>query len=185
MAIYYPGCDTEELPDYQCDPCQGVEKAKVRSAGFVSKAYYAALAANPTNTAVWVAGIESGDIVIIPKVIGTFDPGDPITGTGYGDDVEEILGTDYVLNFRDPNYKSNCVFYNTIKKQNGKWHAIYRTETLTHISDKSVTINSRAPVAEDIQANVEWNVSATWRNRDSPCPFDTPEGVFDCFGITP
>lgn len=185
MAVYYPGCDTEELPDYQCDPCQGREKARIRSGGVVSKAYKATLSANPTSPTVWTTGIESGDIVIIPKVVGSLDPSDPITGPGYGDDIEENLGTDFTLNIRDPNYKSNCNFYNTIKKQNGMWHAIYRTETQTHITEETVTINSRAPVGEELDANVEWNLTLKWRSQNNPCPFDTPVGIFDCFGLLP
>lgn len=185
MAIYYPGCDTEELPDYQCDPCQDYEKARVRSSGVVSKAYRATLAATPTNPATWTTGIESGDIVIIPKLVGSLDAPDPITGPGYGDDIETNLGRDFTLSLRDPNYKGNCNFYNTLKKQNGMWHAIYRTGSQTHITEETVTIDARAPVGEELDSNVEWNVSMKWRSQNNPCPFDTPEGIFDCFGITP
>lgn len=183
MAIYYPGCDTDELPDYQCDDCNDYEKGRVRSGGFVTAAYYATLIANPTNIALWQAGINSGDIVIIPKVTGTLDVPDPITGPGYGDDIETILGTDYTLALRDPNYKGNCNFYNTLKRKNGTYHAIYRTGSQTHISDTTVTINTRAPITENLEDNVEWNVSARWRSNDSPCPFDTPEGIFECFQV--
>jgi len=185
MPIYYPGCDTDELPEYQCDPCNDFEKGRVRSSGFVTAAYKPTIDANPTLTSAWTAGILSGDIIIIPKVIGSLDTPDPITGTGYGNDVEIILGRDFTLSYRDPNYKENCVFYNTLKRQTGKWHSIYRTGTQTHISNETATIDTRAPITENLEDNLEWNVTAKWRGQDQPCPFETPEGVFDCFGTTP
>lgn len=184
MAIYYPGCDTDELPEHQCDPCNDFEKGRVRSSGFVTSAYKPTIDANPTLTSAWTAGIESGDIIIIAEVIGSLDVPDPITGPGYGNNVETILGTDYTLSFRDPSYKSNCVFYNTLKRQTGKWHAIYRTGSQTHISNETTTIGIKAPITENLEDNLEWVVSAKWRGQDQPCPFDTPEGVFECFGIT-
>lgn len=184
-TVYYPGCDTDELPEYQCDPCDDYEKGRIRSVGFVSAAYKATLAANPTSFPTWQAGIESEDIIIIPKVVGALDAPDPITGPGYGDDVETILGRDFTLTWRDPSYKNNCVFYNTLKRKNGQYYALYRTGSQTHITDVTVTIDARAPVTENLEDNVEWNGSAKWRSQDSPCPFDTPDGVFECFGLLP
>ena len=184
-SVYYPGCDTDELPEYQCDECNDYEKGRIRSAGFVSSTYKAALAANPSNVSLWTAGILSGAIIIMPKVIGTLDAPDPITGSGYGDDIETILGRDFTLSFRDPNYKNNCAFYNTLKRKTGKWHAIYRTGSQTHITDETVSIDAKAPVTENLEDNVEWNVSAKWRAQDQPCPFDTPDGVFECVAVAP
>lgn len=184
-TVYYPGCDTDELPEHQCDPCDDYEKGRVRSVGFVSVAYRATLIANPDSLPVWQTGIDSGDIIIIPKVVGSLDVPDPITGPGYGDDVETVLGTDFTLLWRDPSYKKNCNFYNTLKRQNGKYYAIFRTGTQTHISDKTVTVNTRNPITENLEDNVEWNGSAKWRSNDNPCPFDTPDGIFQCFGLLP
>lgn len=180
---YYPGCPTGELPFYQCDPCENYEKARVRSVAFVTDAYYATLLANPTDTAVWQAGVISEDIIIIPKVVGSLDAPDPLTGPGYGDDVETILGRDYNLIWRDPNYIGNCNFYNTLKKKNGVYHAIYRTGSQTHITEETVTIDARAPVTENIEDNVEWNGNARWRSEVQPCPFETPADIFECFSL--
>lgn len=185
MAVYYPACDTDELPEYQCDPCEDYEKGRIRSVFFVSASYRATLIANPTSIPLWQAGVASEDIIIIPKVVGSLDAPDPITGPGYGDDVETILGRDYTLLWRDPNYKGNCNFYNTLKKQNGKWYPGYRTGSQSHIGEKTVTIDTKAPVTENLEDNVEWNGSAKWRSNEQPCPFDTPATIFECFGITP
>lgn len=180
---YYPGCPTGEIPFYVCDPCGAREKARVRSVGFVTDSYYATLIANPTSVPLWQAGIASEDIIIIPKVVGSLDAPDPLTGPGYGDDVEEILGRDYNLIWRDPNYVDNCNFYNTFKTKRGVYHAIYRTETQTHITAETITPDARAPISETIEDNVEWNGNARWRSDVQPCPFDTPAGIFDCFAL--
>lgn len=184
-TVYYPGCATDELPFYVCDPCNEYEKGRIRSAGYVDKSYYATLMANPTSAAVWQTGINTEKIIIIPRTTGTLDAPDPETGTGYGDDDEEILGTNYTLLFRDPNYKQNCNFYNILAKKKGTYHAIYRTGTQTHVTPKTVTIRPAAPITENIQDNIEWNVSNTWTDTVQPCPFDTPEGIFDCFALNP
>lgn len=184
MPLYYD-CAEDELPEYQCDTCGGREKGRVRSSGVINKAYLPTLLANPSSTLLWTTGIDSGDIVIFSEVIGSLDVPDPIVGPGYGDNVEEVLGTDFTLNIRDPNYITNCTFFNTLKRQRNKWHALYRTSSQTHISDKTVTINTKAPITENLEDNVEWQVSMKWRSLDNPCPFDTPEDVFDCFSIIP
>lgn len=182
-TVYYPGCPTSELPFYQCDPCENYEKSKVRSVGAVTDTYYPTLLANPTSTAVWQAGIESEDIIIIPRVIGSLDAPDPLTGPGYGDDVETILGRDFNLIWRDPNYINNCNFYNTFRKRNGVFHGIYRTGSQTHITPETVVIDARAPITENSEDNVEWNGNMRWRSESQPCPFATPVGIFDCFGL--
>lgn len=180
---YYPGCPTGELPFYFCDPCQGTEKGRVRSVGGVTDAYYPTLIANPEDEAVWLAGIESEDIIIIPRVNGTLDVPDPDTGDGYGDDIESDLGTAFTLSWRDPNYIGNCGFYNELKRKNGVYHAIYRTGSQTHITPETVTFRSGAPITANTQDNVEWVGTARWRSDSQPCPFNTPVGIFECFAL--
>lgn len=184
-TVYYPTCPTEDLPEYQCDPCGTREKGRVRSAAYIHSSYLATVLANPTSTAVWQAGVTDETIIIIPKVIGSLDTPDPITGPGYGDDDEEVLGTQFNLLFRDPNYKDNCNFYNILKRKKGQYYVAYRTETQTHISTKAVSVGTRAPITETLTDNVEWNVSNRWTDEDQPCPFDTPADIFDCFGLLP
>jgi hypothetical protein len=181
-TVYYPGCPPEQLPFYICDDCADYENGKVRSAGYVSEAYYSTLMANPTSTQVWLDGIESEDIIIIPRVIGSLDVPDPATVPGYGDEEEQDTTRVYTLAFRDPNYKGNCNFYNTVKRRKN-FHVIYRTSTQTHVSDKVVKVRTSAPITETSTDVVEWNVANIWTGTEQPCPFDTPEGVFDCFAL--
>ncbi len=182
-TVYYPGCITNELPFYICDPCNGIEQARVRSVAFVTDSYYATLIAAPTDIAVWETGIENEDIIIIPKTSGTLDAPDPIVGPGFGDDVETVLGRDFTLAWSDPNYKQNCNFYNTLLTKNGVYHAIYRTATQTHITAETITPDAKAPVTEPDTDLVVWQGRAKWRSRINPCPFNTPAGIFECFAL--
>ena len=182
-SVYYPGCTTDPVPFYSCDPCATREKSRVRSAFFVTDAYYATLMADPLDIALWQAGIESEDIIIVPKTTGTLEISDPVTGPGYGDDLEEVLGVDFTLNWRDPNYKGNCNFYNTLSKKTGFYHIGYRTGSQTAISTETVSLNVKAPITENLEDNVEWQGRARWRSQEQPCPFDTPEGIFECFAL--
>lgn len=182
-TAYYPGCPTEPIPFYQCDECQDYESGSIRSVAFITKTYVPILLADPTNPALWEAGIESEDIYVIPRTIGSLDAPDPDTGDGYGDDEETNLGRVFAVNFRDPNYKKNCAFYNAINERNGFFHIAYRTETQTNISDKPVTPDVKAPIDEAKASIVTWQGRARWRSKKNPCPFDTPVGVFECFSL--
>lgn len=184
-TIYYPGCLTSDLPFYICDPCNGIEQARVRSVFFVSDAYYATLMANPSDPTVWETGIESEDIIIIPRTSGTLDAPDPLVGPGFGDEIETVLGRDFTLVWSDPNYKQNCNFYNTLITKGGVYHVGYRTLSQTHVSLEKVSLDAKAPVTENDSDLVTWQGRAKWRSRVNPCPFDTPVGIFECYALQP
>lgn len=182
MSVYYPsGCD-DLLPDHTCDPCAAREGARVRSVAFIHKSYYPTLAADPENSSVWSTGIAAASIIIIPATQGSIEPTDNM-GTGYGDTEEEYLSTSFTLTIKDPNYIGNADFYNPLKR-NRNFHVAYRTETQTHISDKPCTIVGRAPIADDLNTDVVWEVVAKWNSQDSPVPFNTPAGVFECVNLS-
>lgn len=176
QRIYYPSCDTP-LPEHFCSQCDEQEHARIRSVAFIKNTFSFV---DPTSTAEWQAGVASGDISIIPKVHGDFDGGTPQEGAGYGDAVSTYIGSDFVLNFFDPNYAENCAYYNALKRFRDRKIA-YATETKLHISTKPVVVLPKAPVADDINAVIDWNVQVKWRENDTPCPVAIPEGIFDCF----
>ena len=182
MAVYYPSdCDVE-IPEHICDPCETFEKGKIRAIGFIKKTFEFI---DPTNPTEWQAGINSHDIIIIPAVIGSFDGGSEVLGPGYGDQSESLLGYDFSASIRDPNYKSNCLFWNLLKNSR-IYKFFYKTETQGHISDNPVTIIPKNPVTEDINSIVEWLATIKWKASDAPCPFDAPAGIFDqCFTVAP
>lgn len=176
-SIYYPsGCDTA-VPNHFCDPCETPEHARVRSVAFVKSS----VAFNDNSDATeWEEGIANGDIIVIAEVLGSFDGGQPVEGTGYGDQATKVTGYNFELSFKDPNYKQNADFYNAIKNSRS-YKLAFRTETQTHLSTNTVTVIPKNPVTENLTDEVVWDVLVKFAQGDLPEPFDTPEGIFQCF----
>lgn len=180
-TIYNP-CEDEVVAP-SCDPClDDIEHGRVRGVSYVHKSYYPTIMEDPTNAAAWAAGIASKLIFVIPETLGSFDGGAPVETTGYGDAQTKIVGYNFVLNHKDPNYKANCAFYNSIKGS-ANWHLAFRSEKLTRITSNPVTIIPKSPIAEDLNSEVVWDVENKWSQGDQPCPFDTPADVFVCASL--
>lgn len=178
MAITYPtDCDDAD-PVHSCSDCEDVELGRVRGIALIKVGY---TIANPLLAADWITGINSGDIIIIPMTRGTFTP-TPKTGPGYGDQATKYIGTDYEVKFVDPSYNSNRNFYNTIKRYQN-YRLAYKTETLVHIADKACQLLPGAPVQDDINSEIAWEVTANWTSQNEPTAYLCPSGVFVCFDV--
>lgn len=176
-TIYYPsGCDSE-IPDHLCSNCDDIEHGRVRSIAYIKRSF---TFTDPSNPNEWRAGILSKDIIVIPDVNGTFDGGAETTGDGYGDQQEKLLGYNFTLQYKDPNYKQNAQFYNELKKSRN-FYVAYRTETQVHFSDVAVQVIPKNPVTAATTDEVVWDVTVKWANGDVPTPYDAPAGTFTCF----
>ena len=181
MSVYYPsGCD-EDIPQHDCNVCT-IELARVRSAAFINKQYYATLMTDPESAAIWNAGIASGDIFVYPQTQGEFDGGTPNMGQGYGDTEENLNSYTFNLMFKDPNYVGNRNHWNGIKGSRN-FHVAFRSETVLRISDVPCTIVPTNPIANDLKAEVVWDAAAKWTSGNFPTEYTTPDGVFECFAI--
>lgn len=175
MAGYYPsGCDNL-IPVHNCDPCEGREFGRLRSGGFIHKDFVFAND-DTTDEAEWARGIDSGEIIVIPETNGEMPEPSEKVGTGYGDTVETLLGFDFTAMIADPNFASNCDFYNAIVG-NRNYKFFFRTSSKTYITDKTVTIIPKFKVDNDINSEVVWNVTVKWQSAQFPCPFETPVSV--------
>ncbi len=175
MAITYPtNCD--EVVTHYCDECDDPELGRIRGIALINKDF---AFTDPTSYTEWFNGIAAGDIIIIPFTRGSFT-GTPKEGAGYGDQMTKYMGTDYELTWYDPNYATNRDFYNTVKRYQ-KYKVAYKTETKVHITDKVCQILPIAPVADDITAEVVWEVKAKWSSQNEPDPHTAPDGIFVCF----
>jgi hypothetical protein len=176
-SIYYPtGCDTL-VPDHYCNTCESTEHGRVRSVAFVKRDFEFVDITNPNE---WTVGIENKDIIIIPEVLGSFDGGTAVESSGYGDQQSKLNGFDFILTYKDPNYKDNADFYNALKYSRN-YKVAYRTENLVHLSDNTVSVVPHNPVEEDLTTEVVWNVEVKFSQGDLPVPYTTPEGIFQCF----
>lgn len=182
MAIYYPsGCDTL-VPDHLCDPCEAKEKGRIGSVAFVKTSFAFTDISNPVE---WRTGLNAGDIIVIPEVLGTFDGGAEQETPGYGRQDTNLTGYKFTANYKDPNYKQNAVFYNALKRARNYKFA-FVTETQIHISDNAVQVIPKNPVTEDLNSDVVYDVTVKWAGPDLPEPNDVPPGIFDeCFSVAP
>lgn len=180
MAGYYPSNCDNLIPIHNCDPCESREYGRIRSAGFIHKDFMFA-DGDTENPVSWQTGITGGQILVIPETNGEMpEPGEK-TGPGYGDTMESLLGYDFQARFNDPNFNSNCDFYNALVG-NRNFRFFFRTSSKTFITPVPVTIIPKFSVANDLNAEVVWNVLVKWVSASFPCPFNTPEGIFDsCF----
>lgn len=182
MAIYYPADCEVEIPEHVCDPCESFEQGKIRAVAFIKTSFEFT---DPTSPTEWRTGLNNHDIIIIPAVIGTFDGGTEVLGPGYGSQSETLLGYDFTATVRDPNYTSNCLFWNLLKSSR-LYKFAYKTATQVHLTNNAAAIIPKNPVTEDINSIVEWQVLIKWKDSDVPCPTDEPAGIFDeCFTVAP
>lgn len=181
MAVYYPSDCEVEIPDHICDPCEETEKGRIGSVAFVKTTFDFIDITNPTE---WQAGINSRDILVIPEVLGSFDGGSEVLGPGYGRQSEKFIAYDFTANFKDPNYKSNCTFYNLIKNSR-IWRFAFKSETQIHLTNNPVVIIPKNPITEELNSDVVYDVLVKWKDKDLPCPFDEPAGIFECFTVAP
>lgn len=128
---------------------------------------------------VWASG-QNDDlkVIVIPQTHGEYPAPSEITGPGYGDQVEQIVGFDHQVTFFDPTYSDNCDFWNAMRSARN-YHLAYRTSSKIHITQDPVTWIPKAPIADDLGSEVVWNVLAKWRNINTPCAYDVPANIFD------
>ena len=177
MAGYYPSsCDG--LIAHSCNPCEEREFGRVRSAGFIHKDF---LFTDPTQPTDWLAGLQSGAIIMIPESNGDIAKAAAKMGPGYGETADTLLGYDFSAKVNDPNFKSNCTFYNSMIGKRD-YLFFYRTSSQVFITGVPVTIIPNTEVKNDLNAEVVWELDIKWIDNKFPCPHDTPAHVFDsCF----
>lgn len=179
--IYYPAGDCgTNLPDHLPAVCpnENVEQGRVRSVAMIQKDYLPDIAADPSDPAPWIAGIQTKKIRIIFETQGSYDGGTPVMSAGYGDLKERITAYDHVLTFKDPAYKTNGAFYNALFQSN-QWVPAWRSETQIHVASKPATWKPKNEIGEDISSDVVWTVEAAVTQSDLILPFDIPAGIFD------
>ena len=177
MAGYYPDTCDNIVPIHVCDPCLDKEYGRVRAVAFV-KGDYEFL--DQTNLAEWEQAVQDGNVILIPKVHGALPEASEQLGPGYGDTTETLLGFEFSLTYYDPNYAENCDFYNQLKRSQD-WKLMYKTSSKGHLTSKTVTVIPKAPIEDDLNAEVVWMVLVKWKDSDYACPFDFPSAVLECF----
>ena len=176
---YYPNTCAGVVPPHTCDPCLPREFGRIRAVAFI-KSDYTFL--NPESQLEWETAIQNRDAILIPEVHGQFPEPSEQMGTGYGDTVETLLGYEFTLTYYDRNYASNCDFYNALQGQQS-YRLMYKSESLGHLTSATVTVIPKAPIEDDLNAEVVWMVQVKWKDNSHACPFAFPAGVLKCYEL--
>lgn len=165
---------------HQCDPCDTPELGRVRSLVLIKKGTAIKL---PFEAEEWRNAIESGQIVIIPKTVGSFDGGTPKVGDGYGDEQERKLGDDYILSVKDPNYKDNKDFWQAAEGE--VWNIAFRSETMLHYVKADCKLTAKAPIEEGLDTRVVWNIEVKWFSSTKPeaSEVEPIRELFSCYEV--
>lgn len=179
-APYYieGNCGQLAMPPYACEPCPVKEKGRVRHVALVHKTF---TFADPTNVNEWIAGINSGLIIIIPRTRGEVGEPSEVLEEGYGEVEEVLIGYDFTSSFNVDVYVENYDFFNTLKDSK-EWEYWYMTETLIHETDTAATFIPKNAVEPSTKSSVRWKVDVKWTSKNLAKPYVMPAGIFDgCF----
>lgn len=169
----YTPCDA--LPDHTANLCDSGELGRIRSVAIIANDF---TFSDPTNPTEWTDGEAAGKIIILPETSGTYDGGKPKEGPGYGDAENTYMSMEHTVKFKDPTFKDNILFYNTLRKSRG-YRMAFRTNSLVHIVESPVNFRPTNPVAEGTDTTVVWDIEAKWTSPDTPLAYDLPTGIFD------
>lgn len=179
--IHYKSCaHTIGALVHVCDPCDTPEMGRVRALVLIKKGTNIAI---PLVKEDWRNAIEAGNIVIIPKTIGSFDGGTPVIGDGYGNETERKLADDFILSVRDPNFADNVEFWENAEKE--VWNVAFLTETKLHYAKADARLTAKAPVEEGLDTRVVWNVEIKWRSQSKPkvVDYDAIAEYIECYDV--
>lgn len=181
QIIHYKSCAASESAlVHTCEPCQTTEMARVRGVALIKPGTEINI---PLSSTEWSTEILAGNIIIIPKVTGSLDDAEK-EGDGYGDEKSRLLGHDYTLTFKDPDYVSNKDFYEAAEKEN--WHVAFRTETQLHIVDNTkLTLVAKQTIDESLDNPIVWEVTMKWTSDTKPkmAAVSAVISYFECFDI--
>ncbi len=179
---YQYGCtDEAQHVCHDCPDGRVREFARTRRSGFIKEAYYDTIKANPTDLTAWETGIAQGLITILPETSGSYDPGDPKELPGFGDRSVSYGPRTMKLLINDPDYLDNYHYYNEIGNRTDEI-PFFVTSNLIHIFDKPAAIKAKDPVADDLEAEVIWQVECTVVSQNIPAKYkvDTIKSIFSC-----
>lgn len=172
--LVYNRCDDITIPDYVCDPCENIESGRVRSLCLLKKG---TTLPDPLTLQAIEILIAQGKMWVFPDTNGTFDGGTPKMVTGYGDLKDKLIGYDYSLVVRDPNYIGNRDFMQAVENIED-WNIAFRTETKLAVVMDDCTITVKNPVEESIDTDVVWSLDVKWFSKNKPELLSYPAGLF-------
>lgn len=170
-----------DLSNYQCGECTTPENGRIVGVAFV----YSGIdveSVGPVNSPETWFQLHCNDLaLIIPEVRGDYDGGSVVEGPGYGTYPTRKTSSNHTLNFMKLFDCSNIELFNDLSKNSGQFELWFATQSLIFRSgfNKTVSIDARFPITDDINSNIEWNFTIKWSSIDLPRCYEKPAGIFD------
>lgn len=163
---YHLDCE-QAVEQYDSDCCIPTEFGRVRSVAFIRKAYLQQILNDPQDQTIWQAGIDDGQVLIIPFTSGQFDSGEPVKYKGYGRRTSTHGKRDMNLEFFIAAAIENYNFFNKLDKKTDYVPA-FRTSSWIHIFDTPADITTKEVVEDDLESVIIWSVTCNVRSRNIP-----------------
>lgn len=173
MALYYPGCE-DSIVDPSLSDCPTKELGDIRGIALVKKTFSFT---DISDASEWSTGIASRDIYVFPYVRGSMEQAE-FEQPGFGDEPTTIDSYDFTVSSFHPDYSDTWSFWNSVNKSKN-FKLVYKTQSKVHLTDGSVQINAKAPIAEDKKQAILWNVLFKFTQEFAPQPQDAPDEIFD------
>lgn len=167
-----------DLNSYSNNPCPEPESARVRAIAF---SYVSHNLGDPSVTHNWVNAIATNNAFIIHDVRGSYDGGAATEAAGYGFASLRKSGAQHTLTYNHLFNHANIDFYNLLSKKSGQLRIWFVTDTLLFSSafDKTVFVDAKYSVTEDLTSTVEWTVTVKWSDINMVEIYNKPPLIFN------
>lgn len=165
-----------EIPPHDCVSCS-TELGRVRRVALVNKTYYNTLMADVGDQILWDTGIQQMKIFTY-ECNGEYDGGNAKLSRGFGRAVETLDYYSFRVKITVPDYAVNFNHWNRLKGYD--YYLIFCTETVMFVTQRPVVIVPNNPIANDLKAEVLWNIELRWLNDETPMEYDITPDVFGC-----
>lgn len=134
--------------------------------------------ADPADSLQWDTAKTAGDLVVYPKVDGTYDGGQPEKGRAYGPKKEQIRKNPHTVKFMVPFKRSDIAFINSANYDNNEGCS-FTTGYDEHqfFVSKQVSVVARPLFDKGISEIVDVEFEVTWDSLLLPNAYDVPAAV--------
>lgn len=143
---------------------------------------------NPDQSTEWLNASYDSDVIIFKEVTGSYAKPSANEISGKGSQQSRVVGRDHELVIRLDGVKENVDFWNAVNKANNyrvafvtgsDYQATTKTNAILFFTEVSVNVDAGIAVPEDLNGQVEWEVSVKWSDINAPLAYDVPAGVFE------
>jgi hypothetical protein len=173
-----------DVPSYTDLGCN-IEGGRVVAFALVDKDH---TLTTPDQSTEWLNASYDSDVIIFKEVSGSYSKPSANEVPGKGSQQSRTVGRDHELSLMIEGVKDNTAFWNAVNKSNNyraawvtgsDYQNTTKTNAILYITDVSVSVDAGIAIPEDLNGQVQWEVSVKWSDLDAPATYDVPSGVFE------